>query len=162
MTLNFMLPRNFTTKAYEGLARLKAFRLVIGLLVADSAISFYLYCMIIVFTVYRLNFQNPSARFRSTKPPAHKATTLAAREECLRRKELGELVNSLLLHIYLLVVVLLSANSSLPDRGHWSVRGVDVAFTGRYVHMFLATCYDQIGCVFRMRIRYSIVSAIKF
>lgn len=26
MTLNFMLPRNFTTKAYEGLARLKAFR----------------------------------------------------------------------------------------------------------------------------------------
>ena len=47
MTLNFMLPRNFTTKAYEGLARLKAFRLVIGILVADTAILFNIYCIIL-------------------------------------------------------------------------------------------------------------------
>ena len=72
-----------------------------------------------------------TTRFRSTKPPPHKATMAAVREEHTKKKEIEELFHSFLLHIYLLVVLLMAANSSLPDMGHWTVYGINTAMTGK-------------------------------
>ena len=55
----------------------------------------------------------------------------AVREEHSKKKEIEELFHSFLLHIYLLVVLLLAANSSLPDMGHWTVYGINTAMTGK-------------------------------